>query len=236
MTLLLGLIAVLLLMLVLRAFARANPAMLAQRLRAAGGVLLMAIGGFLAATGRTGIGLLMITFGFALLGSAGLVGGRTTRRTPGSTSRVRTAVLEMELDVDSGRMRGRVVAGRFAGRELDGLSGSELVDLAAEIASDPQSSAVLETYLNRRGAGGRADGQRDANAGAGRGGGRAPAAGPMSEEEAYQILGLQPGAGPDEIRGAHRSLMKKIHPDQGGTTYLAARVNEAKEVLLRRHG
>ena len=57
----------------------------------------------------------------------------------------------------------------------------------------------------------------------------------MSQEEAYQILGLQPGAKSEEIIRAHRTLMKRIHPDQGGTNYLAARVNEAKDTLLRQH-
>jgi hypothetical protein len=76
----------------------------------------------------------------------------------------------------------------------------------------------------------RGQARRDAGADA-----RPADGGKMTEREAYQILGLQPGASPEEISRAHRSLIKKLHPDQGGTTYLAARINEAKDVLLRRH-
>ena len=85
-------------------------------------------------------------------------------------------------------------------------------------------------YLDRREPRWREYAQGDAAAGR-----AAASAGKMSEQEAYQILGLKPGASAEAITSAHRTLMKKFHPDQGGTTYLAARINEAKETLLRRH-
>jgi hypothetical protein len=82
-------------------------------------------------------------------------------------------------------------------------------------------------------AAGREHAQRDA--GPGRGFAGPPRGSEMTEQEAYKVLGIEPGANAQDIARAHRTLMKKFHPDQGGTTYLAARVNEAKDVLLRRH-
>src|SRR5690606_22371906 len=95
---------------------------------------------------------------------------------------------------------------------------------------DDESRALLVAYLDRRDAGWREYAQADAATGR-----SAASSGKMSEQEAYQILGLEPGASAEDIARAHRTLMKKLHPDQGGSTYLAARINEAKEVLTRRH-
>jgi hypothetical protein len=136
----------------------------------------------------------------------------------------------MELDHDSGAMRGRILAGRHAGVSLDTLDLPTLIGFIGEIDND--SRKLLMAYLDRREPRWRENAQH--NAAAGEGGGAA-SSGKMTEEEAYQILGLQPGASAEEIGRAHRSLMKKLHPDQGGSTYLAARVNQAKDVLLRRH-
>jgi hypothetical protein len=96
----------------------------------------------------------------------------------------------------------------------------------------PWPLSSLAAYFDGRRAGGGKHAQTDADSGSG----ARPAAGSkMTEQEAYQILGIAPGASVTEVTRAHRSLMKKVHPDQGGTTYLAARINEAKDVLLRNH-
>jgi len=151
-----------------------------------------------------------------------------TQKTSGKTSRVRSTYIEMELDHDSGDMRGRIVAGPHQGAELASLGVKTLVGMLNDI--DEESRALLAAYLDRRDAGWREHAQGDAATGR-----PAASSGKMSEQEAYQILGLEPRAGADDISRAHRTLMKKLHPDQGGSTYLAARINEAKEILLRRH-
>ena len=93
--------------------------------------------------------------------------------------------------------------------------------------ADPQSAQILEAYLDRAHPSWREDLAR-----AGRRAAGAAAGGSMTREQALEVLGLQPGASEDDIRRAHRELMMKMHPDRGGSTYLAAKINEAKDVLL----
>jgi DnaJ-domain-containing protein 1 len=155
--------------------------------------------------------------------------GARTQKSAGQVSRVRSAFLEMELDHDTGAMRGHILAGPHDGSDLDSLDLATLTGFLTEI--DEESRALLMAYLDRRQPRWRDDLQDDTAGRPSSAGG----SGKMTEEEAYQVLGLQPGASDSEIGRAHRSLMKKLHPDQGGPTYLAACVNEAKSVLLRRH-
>jgi len=146
---------------------------------------------------------------------------------PGRTSEVTTRFLRMVLDHDSGEMSGEILEGAFAGRELAQLDQAELIALWRECrAADAQSAAVLEAYLDRTLG-------TDWREAAGAAGGEA-AAGPegMSRQDAYEILGLEPGASDSDIRDAHRRLMQKVHPDHGGSNYLAAKINRAKELLL----
>jgi hypothetical protein len=165
------------------------------------------------------------------LGVQGLF--RDARKSAGQKSGVRTDTLEMVLDHDSGHMDGRCLKGRFAGRHLSALGDAEVLQLLEEIsATDSQGAVLLEAYLDRR-----CQGWRERRSGgASREESKHPCdhTGRMSRKEAYDVLDLKPGATEAEIRSAHRRLMMKLHPDQGGSTYLASRINEAKEVLLGR--
>jgi hypothetical protein len=215
----------------LNAYSKADPKTLARVLRPAGGILAVAAAALLIIRGRMDIGIPLGLFGLGLLGWGPFASSslfQRTQKTPGQTSRVRTHFIEMELDHDTGAMRGRILAGRHEGASLDQLDPSALLGLIDEI--DDESRALLEAYLDHRQPGWREHAQGGASSGH-----RAARSGKMTEEEAYQILGVPAGASAAEVGRAHRALMKKLHPDQGGSTYLAAQINEAKEVLLRRH-
>ena len=213
-------------------FLRASPSGIARLLR----VVLIGLGGI-------GLGGLLIFFlRFVpsvlpeLLGLAGMVAAaliaRALRRRPsggfstpggGQRTEVRTAFLQAWLDHASGDVGGTILAGRFAGRMLESLGDSELLDLHQECLADADSLKILEAYFDRR------LGPDWRNAG------RPPPRGPrtdMTREEALAVLGLGDGASDDDIRAAHRRLIQRMHPDVGGSADLAARINRAKDVLL----
>lgn len=226
----LGLAVLLLLIWAMYGFARADPKKIVPVVRTGGGIGALAGAAFLAARGQVGLAVPLGLAGLSLLGwiPGAASWTRRTQRAAGQVSRVRSAFLDMELDHDTGAMRGMIIKGKHEGVPLEALDIEALAALANEV--DEESRALLTAYLDRREPGWREDAQADPAAGAGR-----PRGSKMTEKEAYEILGLKPGASAEEIGRAHRALMKKLHPDQGGSTYLAARVNEAKDVLLHRH-
>jgi hypothetical protein len=217
-----------LLALVLWHFLRTPASDLARQLRIAGGIVLI----------LTAIGLAFLRQ-FALALPAGIAGLMVLRRnapmrgagSPAQTSNIRSAGLEMSLDHDTGEMNGRVLAGRHEGRKLSEMNLRELLDVGEDFAGDADSSRLLESYLDRTQPGWREDVHADET----RRQSAAPGAGAMSAKEAYQILGLEPGASEAEVREAHRRLMKQVHPDRGGSSALAAKINEAKDRILGKH-
>jgi len=141
----------------------------------------------------------------------------------GAGSSVETHFLRMSLDHATGEMSGTVLAGEYTGSTLDQLSLQQLLHLRQECQSDAQSVVVLEAYLDRiHGDDWREYGQQEDS----------PSGGTNDIQEACNILGLKPGATPEEIKAAHRRLMQRMHPDHGGSAYLAARINWARDFLL----
>jgi DnaJ domain len=223
--LLFGLVALLLFLLATRAYTFANPHVLARQLRIGAGVAALAGAGLLVLRGMVPYAMSLAALGSWLLWGGGHWGAGV-QQTPGRTSRIATAHLEVELDHDSGEIRGHVLKGSLAGRELEGLTPAETARLWDDCRFvDPQSAQILEAYLDRRHPTWREDFARTE-------GQATPAGTAMTRAQALQVLGLEEGASEADIRHAHRELMMKLHPDRGGSTYLAAKINEAKDVLL----
>jgi hypothetical protein len=240
-TLIAGVVAVALIYAALNVVKGADPKWLAKIIKGGGGIVTLAAALFVGVKGELAVAIPLGIFGAGLLGwspfgaqlgSAWGNYGPSAWKSHGQKSQVRSQFIEMTLDHDTGTLEGTIAAGPEAGRALDEFTLDELVALARGF--DAESWTLLESYLDRRFPAWR-ENAHDAAAGGRREESRAAASGKMTAEEAYQILGLKPGAGRDEIGRAHRGLMKKLHPDQGGSTYLAARVNEAKDTLLRNH-
>jgi hypothetical protein len=143
-----------------------------------------------------------------------------------SVSKIKTHYLAMTLDHDSGAMDGEVVEGKFAGFQLSELALAQLIELAAELVTDSDSAQVFEAYMDRSHPDWREGGYQSANQAG------LKESTEMTAELAYEILGLSAGASKDEITHAHRSLMQKMHPDRGGSDYLAKKINLAKDLLI----
>ena len=220
-------------LLILRAFVQANPAKLAQGARTAiivavAAVALVALALFIV-SGRISFGVVEI---IALLPIVmqGIALWRRQRSqwgpSQGRASEVETDYLRMRLDHDTGAMSGTIRRGPHKGRDLEELTREELIALWRECrAEDAQGAKLLEAYLDRLGPDWRKGGEAS-------GGSPSGAADAMTREEALAVLGLADGASEAAIREAYHRLMKKIHPDLGGSAYLAAKLNRARELLL----
>ncbi|HKL26206.1 MAG TPA: DnaJ domain-containing protein [Desulfuromonadales bacterium] len=195
-------------------------------LSTAGPVLVILVGGVLTLVRRGAIGVPLI-----LLGVSWWRRNRSKRplsSDQGQKSTVRSVNLEMELDHETGDIDGTVLTGRLKDVRLSSLSREEILSLYVDFRSDPDSIALLESFLDRyhpdwRDHVGTDDSRKE---------GESSGFDNMTRQEAYQILGLQPNASPEEIHAAWRRLMKGVHPDSGGSAFLAAKINAARDILL----
>lgn len=160
---------------------------------------------------------------FHVFGLGALVGAKR--------SVMRSGSIEILVDAAKGIVGGRVLSGTFHGRTLNHLSITELAILRREISADRESRQLLDAYLDRRYSGWREDLKFDRDAGQG----SSARSSNMTEKEAHEILGLKAGAGQAEVREAHRRLIKAVHPDVGGSAFLSAKINEAKDRLIGKH-
>lgn len=192
----------------------------------AGPFILIAAGGLLTLFRRGMIGMPLIFIGLSWWRHNHA--NRPITHAGGRKSTVRSESLEMELDHDTGEIDGIVLTGRLKGARLSSLNEEEILSLYKDFYSDANSVPLLESYLDRYHPGWRDnvchDSYREQN--------RTPGFKNMSKDEAFQILGVEPNASQEEIHQAWRRLIKGVHPDHGGSAFLTAKINAARDVLL----
>jgi hypothetical protein len=230
----------------LRGFVRANPAALARLTRTGGGTVALVMAVLLILRGEFNLALLAAGAGLWLLqgrprrtaGSFAFGAARQRHAEPnwGQGAGARFSSVDVFIDPVSGRISGRFRAGPHAGAALDGLSPAQVMTgYRWCLAADPVGADLLEPYLDSRFPGWRDADHVAGDAGSAKAGRRAAGPTRMTDHEAYDVLGLAEGASREEIARAHRRLMKKHHPDHGGSTDMAARINQAKDALISRH-
>lgn len=195
-------------------------------LTSSGPVILIAAGGLLTLLQRGVIGMPLIVFGLSWWRRSHST--RQASHSGGQKSTVSSADLEMELDHDTGEIDGTVLTGRMKGARLSSLNEEEVLSLYLEICSDADSTALLVSFLDRYHSNWRErvdpDSFREQDGG--------PSFDSMTRQEAYQILGVEPGVSQREIHEAWRRLIKGVHPDSGGSAFLATKINTARDILL----
>ena len=213
----------------IRKFARIAPSQVPGLTKKLAGGALIALSGLLALRGLATYAVPLFALGLGMIGQSAVFpnGFPWNKKTAGQKSRVATGILAMELDHDSGKMTGEVLSGPFKGAQLEDMSPNDLLSLYQFCAkASDQSISLLEAWLDRS-----KPEWRETWKGADKA--RQSSTGAMSRDEALAVLGLKAGATTEEIKNAHRRLMKDFHPDRGGSDYLAAKINQAKDILLQ---
>jgi hypothetical protein len=142
-----------------------------------------------------------------------------------SPSQFRTKSLLVQVNFSTREMDGEILQGEFTGKRLSELNQKQLQTLAESFKeTDRESYLLLQTYMLRNNRGGSENSYQHGN--------QANNLSELSEKEACEILGLKPDAPKEDIVKAHKRLMQRLHPDRGGSDYLAAKINAAKDKLI----
>ena len=151
--------------------------------------------------------------------------------TPGKKSNVETGFLKMTLDHDTGDIDGLILNGEYSGFNLSSMKLMDIIKFRSTIAGDQDSISLVDAYLDKVHSGWRDEYSTDNSSDSYND--YPNKNNIMSEKEALNILGLEKGAGKNEIKRAYKTLMSKVHPDLGGSSYLASKINQAKDLLLK---